>query len=211
MSEVRIVSLSATCKSKAELRRRRVIDVARTLFAERGFHATGIAQIARDSGILVGQLYRDFACKEDIIASIVEQDCLTLIDFDGVEATLADCDAEAIRAWIHRLVHPDDSGTMDHRIFAEIIAESARNARMMEIFQSGHERMRSTLCLALSSLIPGEHNADERWFLAEIILSLAVGLLQRPITDDARNAGLIERVDRLIDSRIRELADAPAG
>ena len=56
--------------TRAEQRRARIIAAARTLFAENGFHNTGIAQIAKQSGVLVGQIYRDFANKEEIVVAI---------------------------------------------------------------------------------------------------------------------------------------------
>ena len=62
-------------QTRAEARREKLIEAARALFAENGFHATGMAEIARRSGIAVGQIYRDFAGKEDIVAEIVTRDC----------------------------------------------------------------------------------------------------------------------------------------
>ena len=35
---------------RAATRRRRIIEAARSLFVANGFHATGVAQIARESG-----------------------------------------------------------------------------------------------------------------------------------------------------------------
>ena len=55
---------------RATARREKVIQAARTAFKANGFHATGIAQIAHASGVAVGQIYRDFANKEAIVAEI---------------------------------------------------------------------------------------------------------------------------------------------
>ena len=56
-----------------------MLDTARKLFIENGFHGTGVAQIAARSGIKVGQIYRDFSSKEDIIAAIVNSDCRSFL------------------------------------------------------------------------------------------------------------------------------------
>lgn len=204
MNDISITRLLVPATSRAEVRRRRVIDAARTLFAERGFHATGIALIARESGVLVGQLYRDFASKEDIVASIVEEDCPSLLDLAGFESALADSDPVAIRAWIKRILDPANEGAIDRRIFAEIVAESARNARMAEIFRAGHDQLLATLETALAIVAPGA-NAEQRWFLAEKVLTLAVGLLQRPISADPHDATLTQRFQALIDADIDAL------
>ena len=49
---------AALGRSRAQQRRDKVVDVARRLFASQGFHATGMAQIAKESGVAVGQIYR---------------------------------------------------------------------------------------------------------------------------------------------------------
>ena len=48
-------------REKALLRREKIVSAARRLFIANGFHATGVAQIAKESGIAVGQIYRDFS------------------------------------------------------------------------------------------------------------------------------------------------------
>ncbi len=80
---------SACRATRADDRRRHLIDVARKLFTEHGFHATGVAQIAAASGIRVGQIYRDFSGKEDIVAAIVAEDVAAFLDEDVRLRTLA--------------------------------------------------------------------------------------------------------------------------
>src|SRR3546814_6846394 len=73
---------------RARARRDRLLQVARTLFIEQGFHQTGTAQIAAASGIAVGQMYRDFKNKEAIIAAICEADVEAWLE----EKALADAE-----------------------------------------------------------------------------------------------------------------------
>jgi AcrR family transcriptional regulator len=80
---------SALTENRADARRRHLVDTARKLFIENGFHATGMAQISEQSGIAVGQIYRDFACKEEIVAAIVSRDCAQLMDAKQLEAAVA--------------------------------------------------------------------------------------------------------------------------
>ncbi|WP_435826307.1 TetR/AcrR family transcriptional regulator [Nocardia asteroides] len=56
---------------KAELRRE-IIDTAFDCFAEKGYHATGIADIAVRLGIGHGTFYRYFANKRDIIDHVLD-------------------------------------------------------------------------------------------------------------------------------------------
>ena len=68
---------------RATQRRAHILEISRRLFIENGFHGTGVAQIASASGIKVGQIYRDFASKEDIIAAIAARDLTRFLDEAG--------------------------------------------------------------------------------------------------------------------------------
>lgn len=58
-------------RRKAELRRE-IIDAAFTCFAENGYHATGIADIAARLGIGHGTFYRYFENKRDIVEHVMD-------------------------------------------------------------------------------------------------------------------------------------------
>ena len=58
-------------RKKLELRRE-IIDAAFELFTERGYHATGIADIAAHLGIGHGTFYRYFENKRDIVEHVID-------------------------------------------------------------------------------------------------------------------------------------------
>lgn len=60
-------------ESKA-LTRERVIKQARRLFAERGYAATSLEQIAAAAGVTKGAIYGHFASKEDLMVTAIEAD-----------------------------------------------------------------------------------------------------------------------------------------
>jgi AcrR family transcriptional regulator len=57
-------------RADAERNRRRLLEAAQALFRERGLDV-GVAEIAQAAGVGRGTLFRNFACKEDLIAAIV--------------------------------------------------------------------------------------------------------------------------------------------
>lgn len=71
------MNLAAGAPSKSELRaqvqRTRILDAARTCFAERGFHAASIAAIAEAAGMSQGLIYRYFTNKAAIVHVIVDE------------------------------------------------------------------------------------------------------------------------------------------
>lgn len=168
--------------NRADARRDKVIQAARTAFATNGFHATGIAQIAHASGVLVGQIYRDFANKEAIVAVIVERDLEDFLSERRLCAAGEAGDPEGVRTWIARFVacnDPDSSG----RLIAEIMAEASRNERIAAIVRNVHDSMRRELTAALRLLVPSSVSAERFECVAEMIQTIAAGVFQRRVTE----------------------------
>lgn len=53
--------------------RQRLVEAAMELFVFQGYHATGLAQIARKAGARPGSLYYFFPTKEDLLAATLEE------------------------------------------------------------------------------------------------------------------------------------------
>lgn len=71
-------------RRKAETRRE-IIDAAFTCFAEQGYHATGIADIAARLGIGHGTFYRYFENKRDIVEHVIEETIEAIVAALGAE------------------------------------------------------------------------------------------------------------------------------
>jgi len=159
--------------TRAELRRDHVKEAARRLFVENGFHATGIAAIAKESGVAVQQLYRDFPSKEDIIAAIVAADCERIEDQDTLNTALANKDRDGIIAWlVGTPCRKDESGD---RLFLEIAAEAARNDRIRAIFVDVRERVSGNISRAFAGLMGSDSVESEHHTLAQAFMVISLG------------------------------------
>lgn len=58
---------------KSELTRARIIAAARSLFTEKGFDETSVAEICRESGVSNGALFHQFKVKEDIAFAVFSE------------------------------------------------------------------------------------------------------------------------------------------
>ncbi|AHH95287.1 hypothetical protein KALB_1917 [Kutzneria albida DSM 43870] len=92
---------------RAEQRRADIVHAAFKVFTQRGYHATGIADIAGELGIGHGTFYRYFENKRDILVHVLAdaaQRLLSVIDFDepGDTDSLAEYRAQTERI-CHRL------------------------------------------------------------------------------------------------------------
>jgi AcrR family transcriptional regulator len=59
-------------QSRTDRRREQILDAAARVFAEKGYHEAGIADIATDLGIGHGTFYRYFANKKEIVNQAVD-------------------------------------------------------------------------------------------------------------------------------------------
>ncbi len=60
-------------KELASQRRKEILAAARRCFSARGFHATGMAHIAKEFGMSAGHIYNYFPSKTAIIEAIVQE------------------------------------------------------------------------------------------------------------------------------------------
>src|SRR6195952_986102 len=67
-------------------RREQLLDVGRTLFAEKGFEATSIEEIAAGAGVSKPVVYEHFGGKEGLYAVVVDREMSDLLD--GITSSL---------------------------------------------------------------------------------------------------------------------------
>lgn len=139
--------------SRSDARRLKLLATARKLFAHQGFHLTGMSQIARESGIAVGQIYRDFASKEAIIVALADESLHEWLEEEMLDAAIEARDAKAIDAWIMRMLM-DDCDFEERRMMVEVIAESGRSPIIAELNFKILASFRKLLDRALLSLAP---------------------------------------------------------
>src|SRR3954465_3120513 len=53
--------------------RRRLLDAAMDVFAERGFHRASVDDVARAAGFSIGALYSNFASKDELLLAIFDE------------------------------------------------------------------------------------------------------------------------------------------
>ena len=205
---VESLMVSPDHSSRADRRRRDIIETARRLFIERGFHATGVAQIARESGIAVGQMYRDFASKEDIVAALVQEDCAKFLRADALRSAIDSADPESILTWILGLLESDQDRN-SKRLFSEIVAESARNERIASIVIELRRKLQLTVQNALTQLLPDPALTEQRCALGDIILTCSIGLLHHELlAPDLEVPPLVQTMQTMIKEKLEALAAA---
>ncbi len=67
-----VTNAETKAEAKRDQRRREILDAAKRLFAERGFHAASISEIIKRAGIARGTFYLYFNSKDAVFESILE-------------------------------------------------------------------------------------------------------------------------------------------
>jgi TetR/AcrR family transcriptional regulator, fatty acid metabolism regulator protein len=88
------LSRPLTDRSIASLdKRTRILEAAVRVFAERGYHASRVGDIAEDAGVAHGLLYHYFASKDDVLKTIFVENWGQLVRrFREVEASHEEAD-----------------------------------------------------------------------------------------------------------------------
>ena len=94
-----------------------LLDAAATVFAERGYGAASVEEIARTAGTSVGSVYAHFTSKDKLFVALMERRSAS--EFAAAQAELADGFEAAVPALNQRLLAEADS---DH--LAELGAEA---------------------------------------------------------------------------------------
>ncbi|MFZ2996581.1 TetR/AcrR family transcriptional regulator [Sphingobium sp.] len=153
---------------------------ARDLFASHGFHQTSMAELAVSAQVSVGQIYRLFKGKEEIIEALVN------VDSDEWADAMADLRARVDkgeltieRAFERALMH--NVSAKDEALSFDILAESFRNPAVGNRIAALCARFRAILrdfaCIANPDLSGEALDAAE-----EMILACMFGLGHRSLS-----------------------------
>lgn len=133
--------------TKAELRKERIIDTARRIFAEKGVHAATVSEIAQEAKVSEGTIYEHFSNKENLLFHIPEHFTQRRQRIGVYHLKLIQGAANKLRAYAY--------------IYTELFHENPDYATIVLLYLKGNANFRQT---------PG-YQAIRNWFrfLTEII------------------------------------------
>ena len=162
-------TIKLPCKS--DLRKQCIIDATEQHVLIKGFHKASMSEIAKTAGLSVGQIYRYYAHKDDIICALVEQ--LTQKRLQFMASFLDKKD------WLKRHFSEENQETHNMRIMhTEIQAEATRNPVIAKIYNESHMRLQNRAVVILQSRYP-TITKKEAIARIEMLVTLAEGLLVR--------------------------------
>ena len=166
----------------AEQRRRQLLDVACQVFAERGFHATSMDDLATQAGVTKPVLYQHFSSKQALFLELLDDLGRQLLGELAVATGAAHTGRERVAegfASYFRFV------TGNEAAFRVLFGASVRNDPE---FTEVVDRILDDAAGAIIHLIEIEGTTEHRRVLAHALIGIAEATSRDALTDDG--AGL---------------------
>ena len=176
-----------TREDKRQANRARILQAARKVFAQRGYHGATIAQIADEAGLSNGAVYYNFANKEDLFLALLDQWRAELIQDIG-KAIGRPGSAEPQRPFQDEVLHVVATlkrGREWRLLLFEFVTYAARNPQFRERFVAGRQKFKDALASALAERTAAHHiqPALSPEQLAALLTALVNGLALDEITE----------------------------
>jgi TetR/AcrR family transcriptional repressor of nem operon len=173
-------------RQRAAANRTRILNVAGTLFRERGFDGIGVADIMKRAGLTHGGFYGHFPSKDDLSAEITarvlsEQDWLQQLT--GLEKPTG---RDVVRGYLSSR-HRDDPG--HGCLFAALGSDVARQPRSVRHAFTEGLRVRVE---ALRRLLPGSADVRRQKALATMAGLVGALMLSRAVDDPHLSDEILE-------------------
>jgi AcrR family transcriptional regulator len=194
---------------KKQRTRQLIADTARRLFAERGFEAVPVAEIARAAEVSEATVFNYFATKEDLLYSRLEafeEELLSSIRDRAAGESVLHAFGRFL-ATPRGLLASQDPEEVEHlaAITRVITASPSLLAREQQIY--GHYT--DALAKLLATDTRAGPDDTEPWIIAHALIGLhqaAVNYSRRQILAGTRNPTLARRVRRQIDRALDRLS-----
>ena len=193
---------------KGRATRRRILEAASRLIAERGVAAVSLEDVEREAGVGRSQLYHYFDCRDDLLRSVV--DITTDAVLGAQEGLLDDLDSlAAIDCWFDALVAlQEQRGAAGGCPIGSLVGQLAeRDEQTRTVLACGFERWEQPLVAGLTRMQSrGELRPDTSvQALADMTMAaIQGGLLLTQVRRDP------QQLRRALDGARAALADAAA-
>lgn len=157
-----------------------------------------MSQIARESGIAVGQIYRDFDSKEAIIVALSDESLHEWLQEEALDRAIQTGDESAITAWLMRQLM-DECDFEKRRMLIEIMAEAGRSPIIAALNLKILTRFRTVVERALMSLAPHLTTAERTGImdLMQVMRwGMAIGMELDPAMDQSAMRNYAARIVR---------------
>jgi len=147
----------ASRAEQQEQTRERLVDAAARVFAQRGYHAATLAEVAREAGYSTGAVYSNFAGKEDLFLALADRQIAGRAEQARAIARFAPEDPwadsrrleTAIAAWLHSFTEENEDWPL---LFYEFWSYGVRTAELRSEFEARRTAARQAIARPLAEI-----------------------------------------------------------
>jgi len=152
-------------------RRAQITETARQLFSRKGLSDTSMSDLVTASGMSIGNIYRYFASKDELVAAVAEGRDGTV----GGDFPVAESPGDALARLLSYVSAP--AGVDHARLTAQIWGSAAVQPALAEIARTRHAALRDHLAARIrDTRQPGAMAEDQSATeVAEVMLAALVG------------------------------------
>jgi AcrR family transcriptional regulator len=200
-----------TREDKRRANQGRILQAARKVFAQHGYHGATIGEIADEAGLSNGAVYYNFANKEDLFLALLDEWRTELIgDIETAVGRPGTAEPEhSFQDEMRYVIETLKRGREWRLLLFEFVTYAARNPEFRKRFAAGRQNFKAALASALADRIAAHHlqPAASPGQLAVLVIALVNGLAMDELTEPG---GI---PDDLLATALQALMDpgAPAG
>ena len=183
-------------EEKKSLTRQRLVDAATKVFAEQGFSAATLDDIAETAGLTKGAIYSNFASKADLALAVLDR------RIDRPIAIFTDVDPSLSREQQFEeggrlLAEELDDAAMWFRLELECTVAAVRNPELLAKLRARDDRMRAALVAALDEHFSALGVASvSTATMADALVAVVNGMALERMKDSAKMP--VELITRLV-------------
>lgn len=175
-------------QARSEETKATILGAALDCFSERGYDATGVAEICQRAGVSKGAFYYHFDSKQMVFVALLEQ-WLAALDREVARLAAPSATAEeSLQALVGLLqqVFRDASGRLP--MFLEFWRQAARNEVIWQATMAPFDRYHALLAGMIDQgIAEGSLRSCDAREAARALLSMAVGMVLQSALDAAGN------------------------
>ncbi|MBL8055459.1 MAG: TetR/AcrR family transcriptional regulator [Anaerolineales bacterium] len=169
---------------RAEETRDRLLQAAAGCFAERGYEATGTAEICRRAGVSKGAFYHHFASKQALFLELLNRWLAALDEQLAAARSPAQSVPESLRAMAAAAAPVFGAADGQLPIFLEFWSQAARDPAVREQSRAPYQRYQDFFAgLLRAGVAEGSLPAVDPELTAHVLVAFAAGLLLQSRAD----------------------------
>jgi AcrR family transcriptional regulator len=188
-----------TLRADQLARRQRIVRAALKALAGSDYEQVKISEVARDSGVALGTLYRYFASKEHLFAAVFVEWHGALKKKLEKEPLQGEAEADRLRDIFHRMIRAFQLQPQFYRVMMMLTATT--DAYAADLYQSLAAQARDTTAMAFDSALDSDRTA---------ILATLNAVLGEALRSWVMNRKTIADVYADVDNAIRLIYEFPA-